>query len=364
MRTLLYSNNKRGISTIIAYVLLISITLSLSVMVFNWLKLYTNPDEISECPDGVSISITNYNCQESTNNFLYTLKNTGRFTIKSVQTKINNQTNATFGMYDRSVYYTKKSDDLLLDLTFDDKYIVGGEDYGTSWIMDGKIGGARSFDGEANYIDLGNNIFDLENQLTISSWVKINSDFVSESPIFRKDGVLQLGFLNRTTIRNLIGTTGTTGWTIANDIYYEFDLDKWYLLTMSWDGSIMNTYVNDEPKGSAPITGQLVSNSLNSVIGANSNLLNSLDFNGTLDEIKIYNRALSSEEVENLYKYNAIRYISDKQLLDIKPGDEYMVNGNYTDSDKITLIQAQPIVIDKKDIIYCKPVIQKVTNCN
>jgi len=133
---------------------------------------------------------------------------------------------------------------------------------------------------------------------------------------------------------------------------------------MSWDGSIMNTYVNDEPKGSAPITGQLVSNSLNSVIGANSNLLNSLDFNGTLDEIKIYNRALSSEEVENLYKYNAIRYISDKQLLDIKPGDEYMVNGNYTDSDKITLIQAQPIVIDKKDIIYCKPVIQKVTNCN
>ncbi len=98
MKTILQSN-KKGLSTIIAYVLLITITLSLSVLVFNWLKLYTNPDETPECPDGVSISLSNYNCNESINNISFTIKNTGRFNITDLNIKVHNRTLAKYGLY-------------------------------------------------------------------------------------------------------------------------------------------------------------------------------------------------------------------------------------------------------------------------
>ena len=63
MRTLsALGNNKRAVSILVSYVLLITITLSLSVLVYNWLKFYVSDEEIPECSSNVNIVIQDSAC--------------------------------------------------------------------------------------------------------------------------------------------------------------------------------------------------------------------------------------------------------------------------------------------------------------
>ncbi len=73
-------SNKKGLSEIIGYVLLISITMILSVIVYQWVKTYVPKDAI-ECDDGVSIFVNNYNYSCENKNLNLTVKNSGRFDI-------------------------------------------------------------------------------------------------------------------------------------------------------------------------------------------------------------------------------------------------------------------------------------------
>ena len=58
------NKKKKALSNIIAYVLLISISLSLSVIVYNWLKFYVSEDDVETCSDGVNVIIENYECYQ------------------------------------------------------------------------------------------------------------------------------------------------------------------------------------------------------------------------------------------------------------------------------------------------------------
>jgi hypothetical protein len=72
--------DKKGLSIIIGYVLLVSIAIILSLVVYQFLKTYIPKDSL-ECTDGVSIFIKEavYDCEN--NQLDVTIKNTGRFNI-------------------------------------------------------------------------------------------------------------------------------------------------------------------------------------------------------------------------------------------------------------------------------------------
>ncbi len=96
--------NKKALSNIIAYVLLISITVSLSVMVYSWLRSYVVNSDIKECPSGVNIVIKNYDCNNSNSDgtggqLIITLKNKGLFKINGYILRVNDEKNARFGFY-------------------------------------------------------------------------------------------------------------------------------------------------------------------------------------------------------------------------------------------------------------------------
>lgn len=80
-------SNKRAVSTIIAYVLLIGLAVSMSILVHNWLKLYVAEDESQVCPDAVYLSIEDYSCSWNSNQLNLTLKNRGNFIIEDVSVK-------------------------------------------------------------------------------------------------------------------------------------------------------------------------------------------------------------------------------------------------------------------------------------
>jgi len=70
--------NKRGISEIIGYVLLIGFVIVLSVVIYAWMKSYVPKDEL-KCPDEIAIFVKDYSC--STQQLNLTIKNNGRFNI-------------------------------------------------------------------------------------------------------------------------------------------------------------------------------------------------------------------------------------------------------------------------------------------
>jgi len=70
--------DKKGVSEMIGYVLLIAGVLAMSTIVYMWLRSYV-PRETPECPDGVSLFVQSSSCV----NKILTLdiKNNGRFSI-------------------------------------------------------------------------------------------------------------------------------------------------------------------------------------------------------------------------------------------------------------------------------------------
>jgi hypothetical protein len=68
--------NKKGVSAIVGYVLLISFGIVMGLIVYSYLKTYTPKDALA-CPDGVSIFLKEYSCDDNIMNI--TVKNNGRF---------------------------------------------------------------------------------------------------------------------------------------------------------------------------------------------------------------------------------------------------------------------------------------------
>lgn len=70
--------NKKGVSIMIGYVLLVSMAIVMSFLVYAWLKTYIPKDNL-ECPEDTSISIENVQCEGGI--LTISLKNNGLFNI-------------------------------------------------------------------------------------------------------------------------------------------------------------------------------------------------------------------------------------------------------------------------------------------
>lgn len=91
--------NKKGLSEIIAYVLLITVAITVSIAVYGFLQSYL-PGEVDECPEGVSLVLGDYECDEE--NLNITLINNGKFNVTGFAIKVTNNTErlATCGLVD------------------------------------------------------------------------------------------------------------------------------------------------------------------------------------------------------------------------------------------------------------------------
>ena len=123
------SKDKSGLSNVVAYVMLISITVALSVMVYGWLRFYVTSPEIEACSDGVNIIIRSYECFVGSR-LNITLKNKGRFTVDGYVLRVHDRKDAKFGIY-----------------TFDDKGVViePGDEYSQAYYFNDTDDGYSKF---------------------------------------------------------------------------------------------------------------------------------------------------------------------------------------------------------------------------
>jgi hypothetical protein len=70
--------NKKGLSIVIGYVLLMAVSISMSILVYQFLKTYVPKDAVT-CPEGTSLFIKSADCSGGTLTLI--LKNNGKFSL-------------------------------------------------------------------------------------------------------------------------------------------------------------------------------------------------------------------------------------------------------------------------------------------
>jgi len=162
------------------------------------------------------------------------------------------------------------------------------------WVT-GKSGNALEFDGVDDYVDCGN-----DNSL--------NVDYITAMLWFKVDGFTgNAGFFAK-------GDNGNRqywAWIYDANISLEIDegpnynylyslqTDLWYHLTITYNGSNINTYINGTEVDNTPqSTGTILIDDDPLIIGK---LPGFGHFNGTIDEVMIFNTALTQQDIIDIY---------------------------------------------------------------
>lgn len=170
----------------------------------------------------------------------------------------------------------------------------------------GKIGQAFSFNGSNERIEMGD-VLDQTGSFSLHAWIKPDSKTATSGRIIVKDDGstngwgLSLGDGSSSTLNFFIrGTTPTnteTGTVITND--------DWYNVIAVFDTSA-NTkriYVNGVLEAEdTSVTGDPVNNTATTSIGGSDT--SGAFFKGTIDDVRVYNRALNEDDVGRLSQLN------------------------------------------------------------
>ena len=242
---------------------------------------------------------------------------------------------------------------------------------GTDNITTGKFGSALEFDGDNDYVNVTHSdSLNITQEITLESWVYL-SELKGINPILRKgstfihdlnedgvvdgldltivgfhygslegepkywrradingNGVVDMGDMNIVSV-NLGDSTELWSLIQAENVTesqnrnYKFlfslgesrrivssrsltsdDVGKWFYIAATYNGSSLSLYINGQLDSSVSATGNINSTSENLHIG-NATYLDT--FNGTIDEIRIWNRSLTQEQIKASYNSSVYR---------------------------------------------------------
>lgn len=79
--------NKKGVSEIVSYVLLILVSIAISTIVFGFLMKFIPKGQTAECPSDVSLIVQDISCDKSSNILSINLSNRGLWNVSEVHIK-------------------------------------------------------------------------------------------------------------------------------------------------------------------------------------------------------------------------------------------------------------------------------------
>jgi hypothetical protein len=164
----------------------------------------------------------------------------------------------------------------------------------------GKIGGALEFDGVDDFVDCGDDAsLDITDQITLAAWVKTNDAGNSQfNPFVTKgDRTYGLKHHSQNTIEFVIydGTWRVTHYPVDGSFN-----GLWHHLAGTYDGSKLKLYIDGKLEVTTAYTGSIASSAANLNIASNSDESDRF-YNGAIDDLRIYNYALSGNKITTLY---------------------------------------------------------------
>ncbi len=242
--------------------------------------------------------------------------------------------------------YTIFNDSLVLMMNFDNVSALGENDTlvvdisGTGnngtcsgvncpvWNNTGKYGGAFEFDGVNDIIissPINLSIF------SIGTWAKpdglqtLAASIISDKyPPYVN---YALSFKGNTL--DVEGGIYIAGW--HKTPVFTLTDGEWVYLVLTYDGAVLRLYVNGVMEEYLNWVGIPESSGSELRIGRRWDAANY--FNGSIDEVRIWNRSLSASEIQQLYFTNLNKYDTDKWLLYVnqsKNSTDGLDNGTYT----------------------------------
>jgi N-acetylneuraminic acid mutarotase len=164
---------------------------------------------------------------------------------------------------------------------------------GPTWVS-GKIGGALSFDGVNDHVRIGNVLNNMSSSC-FSLWFKPASVPSGHGYMVFKEHTYALTLASNGGVHLNFGNGSE--WGNTNVYTTLLELNKWYNVTATRESGIMKVFID---------INLLANNFYNTSFGSNSwplvfGGIGTNSFNGLIDDIRIYDRALSAEEVLALY---------------------------------------------------------------
>jgi len=179
---------------------------------------------------------------------------------------------------------------------------------GPTWTT-GKFGTGVKFDGSNDtvYVSSPTALNTVKTGVTVSAWVyrnatqsgdvsvvsrEVGTTYYEHYYLGFKDGKYQW-FVNTTSGYSNMGLGGTA------------PVGQWVHMVGTYDGSTVRFYVNGVQQYSTPQSGTFPTDTTGLTIGASHNDASHVAgeaFNGSIDEVTLYARALSAQEVSQLYQ--------------------------------------------------------------
>jgi hypothetical protein len=172
---------------------------------------------------------------------------------------------------------------------------------GPTWTT-GRHEGGLSFDGRDDYVDIGPVLAGGASQLTVEAWVyrrdTNDARVVCKSRgINIPDHVFCLGVVgvgDRNIVRARLTTSTGAG---SYDSTVAFPTSTWTHVAFTYDGAHVRLFVNGQAAGTFARTGAVVASPYVVTIG-NVNTWAARYFNGVIDDVRIYDRALSAAAIQ------------------------------------------------------------------
>jgi hypothetical protein len=180
--------------------------------------------------------------------------------------------------------------------------------------LPGARGGALAFDGVDDYIDFGRTVPRLTGSLSVSAWINARRHPVDDAAVVsnvrhlgtRKGDLYAAGFQLDTTIDQGQRTIGFKMGDVCGNLVMRYgatalQLDTWYHVAGVYDARVrtLDVYLDGQPdngflRGMVPGARRSARQPL--YIGRRSDY-DGFEFAGVIDDVRIYSRALSRDEV-------------------------------------------------------------------
>ncbi len=185
---------------------------------------------------------------------------------------------------------------------------LGSGSSAPTWLS-GKFNNALSFDGN-DYIDLGTpTSLNITQQISISAWIKRSALGGSDSIICKRltTGNIQYCLRMFPDNKAYIGTYNGSSWTRAFSTSELISTTDWYHVLGTYDKSNFKIYINGVLENTQSYSSDLNNTSGKTSIGKMGEQ-NSDFFNGLIDDVRIYNYALTDTQIKTLYNNGAVSF--------------------------------------------------------
>ncbi|OXM16366.1 LamG-like jellyroll fold domain-containing protein [Paenibacillus herberti] len=168
---------------------------------------------------------------------------------------------------------------------------------GSAWTTAGKTQGAIQLDGVDDYVQLPNVVNPGTTSFTAAAWVKLETTLGQTQTILQQEGTNGRGWLFRRADGKLASFLGGTVTVSTGTIPAD---SSWHHAALAYDAGILKLYLD----------GQLVATASRTAVSSTDAMRvgrhktpdsNNEEWDGSIDNFRIYNRALSGTEVNDLF---------------------------------------------------------------